>query len=247
VPATTDTSEVTRPGCAGVRWLTWAVMTTVPTEFATSQGGGRRIVPITVRSDSGSGVDELAKALASIAWSSLSHAYGPAGDVPGLLFAITLGTDDVRRAAWWEIWGNIHHQGTVYEATVPSVPFIHAIGRSVEAPDRVQALTFLRQIAIGDGPFAAAVRAAVRPRAESLVAGWRHEPEPIQRALLLLSTAYPEFLGQHPDLVRLVPDSMRDTWNEVVATSGFATDLDDDATDRQDGLEQWALAGLPRN
>jgi hypothetical protein len=222
------------------------LMPTPPSEFAATQGGAHRTVPIIVRSGVGHGaVDELAEALASIPWSALHHAYGPADDVPALLFAVTLATDDVRHAAWWELWGNIHHQGTVYEATVPSVPFIYDVARSVEAADRVEALSFLRQIAVGDGSFAADVRAAVRPRAEALVTAWRQEPELIQRALLWLSSAYPEVANQHSDLGRLVPESMRGTWNEVVTTSAFPTDLADDAMDRQDELERWALAGRP--
>jgi hypothetical protein len=222
------------------------VMPTVPSEFDTTEGGAHRTVQISLRSDVGhDDVDELADALVSVPWSALRHAYGPADDVLALLFAVTVGTDDVRHVAWWELWGNVHHQGTVYEATVPSVPFIHAIAGSGDAEDRVQALQYLREIAVADGSFAADVRAAVHPRAEELVAAWNQEPELIQRALLWLSSAYPEILSRHPDLVRLVPDSLRVPWNQVVATSGYRIDLNHDDMDRQDELERWALAGLP--
>jgi hypothetical protein len=49
--------------------------------------------------------------IAEVDWGALYHAYGPASDVPVLLGAVTVGEDATRRAAWWELWGNIHHQG----------------------------------------------------------------------------------------------------------------------------------------
>jgi hypothetical protein len=88
----------------------------------------------------------LSEELEEVPWSDLHHAYGPATDVPALLYAATLGDDMVRREAWWELWGNVHHQGTVYEATVPAVRFIASIAASGTHPDRVEAISFLRQI-----------------------------------------------------------------------------------------------------
>jgi hypothetical protein len=35
--------------------------------------------------------------------------------------------DATRQAAWWELWGNIHHQGSVYEATLPAVDLLIAL------------------------------------------------------------------------------------------------------------------------
>ncbi len=66
-------------------------------------------------------------ALDAVPWPRLHHAYGPADDVPVHLYAATVGQAETRAAAWWELWGNVHHQGTVYEATVHAVPFIAAI------------------------------------------------------------------------------------------------------------------------
>ena len=83
----------------------------------------------------------LADALDAVPWLRLGHAYGPARDVPALLYAVTVGGTDARKAAWWELWGNIHHQGTVYEATSPAVPFIAALAGRDGYPDRVQAVS----------------------------------------------------------------------------------------------------------
>ena len=62
--------------------------------------------------------------LTDIPWASLRHAYGPAGDVPGILRAILDGDQKTAKEAASELFGNIWHQGTVYQATAPAVPFL---------------------------------------------------------------------------------------------------------------------------
>jgi hypothetical protein len=62
--------------------------------------------------------------LDGIPWADLSHAYGRAEDVPGLLRAIASGDPEAVKNAIHELYGNIWHQGTVYEATSPAVPFL---------------------------------------------------------------------------------------------------------------------------
>jgi hypothetical protein len=221
-----------------------------PTEYETNQDGAPRTVQIAVRPGVGQRfVNQLTESLAAVRWHEVHHAYHEASDLPALLFAIVVGTDEVRSPAWWELWGNIHHQGTVYEATIPSIRYIESVASSREYPDRVEALSFLRQIAIGDGTFAADARSAFRPGAETLVAGWKTEPELIQRALVWLSSAYPDLASLHPGLVHLVPDSMREAWNEVCVRSGYPmgdqNEFTDEAMDRENELESWALAGWP--
>jgi hypothetical protein len=62
--------------------------------------------------------------LAEIPWGDLSHAYGSAEDVPGLLRAIASGDAEAAGNAVHELFGNIWHQGTVYEAAEYAVPFL---------------------------------------------------------------------------------------------------------------------------
>ena len=62
--------------------------------------------------------------LAEIPWHDLSHAYGSADDVPGLLRAIASEDAEAAGNAVHELFGNIWHQGTVYEATEYAVPFL---------------------------------------------------------------------------------------------------------------------------
>ena len=184
-----------------------------------------------------------------VEWGQLSDAYGAATAVPVLLYAVTLGDATTRRAAWWELWGNVHHQGTVYSATVPAIEFIASVAKTHHHPDRIQALSFMRAVALGDGENAAGVRAAVQQHVQALIAGLAQEPELVQRAVAWLATAYPSLVDQDERLVALVPTSMRPTWEEVVertrARGESAADdvVNDDAYDREDELERWMLAG----
>ena len=61
--------------------------------------------------------------LDAVRWHDLNHAFGPAGDVPALIRAVASADPTTRRQAYRVLYGNIHHQGTTYEATVAAVPF----------------------------------------------------------------------------------------------------------------------------
>ena len=65
------------------------------------------------------GAESLLGAVSAVDWSAVHHAYGAASDVPGQLPAVIVGDEETRDEAWWNLWGNIHHQGTIYEATAP--------------------------------------------------------------------------------------------------------------------------------
>ena len=53
-------------------------------------------------------------------WSTLSAAYGPAGDVPDLVRRAAAADE----AALNELWGTVWHQGTVYDCTPTVVPYL---------------------------------------------------------------------------------------------------------------------------
>src|SRR5581483_6556505 len=72
----------------------------------------------------------LLAGLDDIAWSSFEHAYGPADDVPELLRALVSGDEEQAEAAVHELYGTIWHQGSVYPATIPAVPFLIEIAVS---------------------------------------------------------------------------------------------------------------------
>ena len=54
-------------------------------------------------------------------WANLQHAYGPAGDVPALLEQLS---PDPESGIWEELWMRVCHQGTVYSASFPVLPFL---------------------------------------------------------------------------------------------------------------------------
>ena len=68
--------------------------------------------------------DGVLDGLADVPWADLTHAYGPAEDVPGLLRAAASGDAKASRDAVHELFGNIWHQRTVYRATPYAVPFL---------------------------------------------------------------------------------------------------------------------------
>ncbi|MFL5994643.1 MAG: hypothetical protein ACJ736_10060 [Streptomyces sp.] len=63
-----------------------------------------------------------------VQWHALTHAYGSAEDVPELIRSLYQNDDEAADEAIYELYGNIHHQGTVYSASAPAVPFLaHAV------------------------------------------------------------------------------------------------------------------------
>ncbi|MFF7987303.1 hypothetical protein ACFZDK_50935 [Streptomyces sp. NPDC007901] len=92
-------------------------------------------------------------------WSSFSHAYGSAEDVPDLLRALTGADAD---EALSELYGSVLHQGTVYAASAEAVPFLAGIAAAGHRTADV--LVLLGGMAESEdeyGVAAGAVRAAV--------------------------------------------------------------------------------------
>lgn len=91
----------------------------------------------------------MLEGLDRIAWNQLSHAYGNASDVPGLIRGLAAGTADVRQASLDDLFGNIWHQGTVYEATAFAVPFLLELVADAAIPERSHILYLLQAISEG--------------------------------------------------------------------------------------------------
>lgn len=89
--------------------------------------------------------------LDTIPWAELHHAYGPAADVPKQLRGLIASDGKTRDSALWELFGNIWHQGTVYEATAHAVPFLWEILLRAADCDRVGIAHLIGQIACGGG------------------------------------------------------------------------------------------------
>ncbi len=84
-----------------------------------------------------------------VSWAGLTHAYGPADDVPDLLRDLVSPDAARRRGALGELNGNIYHQGTIYEATAYAVPFLLEVLTAPECDEQPQLLHLLSSIATG--------------------------------------------------------------------------------------------------
>lgn len=104
--------------------------------------------------------------LDKINWSALNHAYGSAEDVPGLLRQRASADQKEASEAGYEFFGNIWHQGTVYQATSYAVPFLVELLERPATHDRPALVELLASIATGTSylevhsrlPFLAATR-----------------------------------------------------------------------------------------
>jgi hypothetical protein len=91
----------------------------------------------------------MLEGLDDIAWDRLTHAYGPATDVPQLLRDLAAEDAAVRQNALSALYGNIWHQNTVFAATAHAVPFLVELAASGRVPDRDGVLRLLSAIANG--------------------------------------------------------------------------------------------------
>jgi HEAT repeat protein len=79
-------------------------------------------------------------------WASLTHAYGPATDVPGLL--ADLRDPERRPRALAELYGTIYHQGRGFSATAAAIPPLLALLDDGVAP--AELLRLLTHLVVGD-------------------------------------------------------------------------------------------------
>lgn len=84
------------------------------------------------------------------AWEKLSHAYGKATDVPGLLEALGSSQAKARAQAIWKLGASICHQGTFYSATPPAIPALVDLVAAPKTKDRQAILKLLSSIATFD-------------------------------------------------------------------------------------------------
>src|SRR5215472_3324654 len=59
-------------------------------------------------------------------WSSLSHAYGPASDIPPLLRSVAadIAHSSPTEGPWFQLWSTLYHQGDIYTASFAAVPHL---------------------------------------------------------------------------------------------------------------------------
>jgi hypothetical protein len=91
----------------------------------------------------------MLEGLDKIDWSKLAHAYGEATDVPDVLRALASGDEEERLEAQGELYGNLWHQGTVYEASAYAVPFFIELLESPNVRDKAFILSYLESLSGG--------------------------------------------------------------------------------------------------
>jgi len=87
--------------------------------------------------------------LAEVPWATLTHAYGPADDVPDLLRGLRVGDPAVAEQALEDLYASITHQGTRYPATAPAVRFLAELATAPDTPNRHHILLLLAYAAVG--------------------------------------------------------------------------------------------------
>jgi len=185
--------------------------------------------------------------LEAVDWNGIGAAYGSAAEVPDLLSTAYSGDGDV----WFELWGMLCHQGTVYDASPIAVPFLAqlAIRREGDEWGRSQAGFLLASIAaaqsyvLADEPrrmlypdwsrepgepipsrdLARESNAAVAAHAASLADALNGAPPPVRAGILAALAAVGPLL---PESARkaLAP-LVRDPDVRVGAAAGIALDL----------------------
>ena len=71
--------------------------------------------------------------MATTDWTSLRHAYGPAGDIPSLLDKARRAPppSDHRSEPWFSLWSALYHQDDIYSASYAAVPELVGIASDV--------------------------------------------------------------------------------------------------------------------
>lgn len=90
------------------------------------------------------------KDINDIDWSKLEHAYGRAEDIPELLLMLRSDFEEDRENAIRSFYGNIYHQGTIYQATGYTIPFLLELLFDSDIDNKGSLLGLLANIAYGE-------------------------------------------------------------------------------------------------
>ncbi len=200
----------------------------------------------------------ILEAIASVGWTDLQHAYGRAADVENQLAALVVGDAATRESAWWNLWGNIHHQGTIYSATVSAVPILGRLSSWATFPDRVESILFLREVAASPGvvvwrieadetffdaeaqdALAKELAAHIDEIARARLRRWEAEPPEMRRGLLWLLSVLPHLHERYADLIQEErPSRFEAAWSLIARGAESEDDYDE-----IEEFERWILYG----
>lgn len=131
--------------------------------------------------------------LEAVPWADLTHAYGPASDVPGHLTALTSAEAPSRAEAWRQLDASIFHQGRVFPATSRAIPFLVRLAQWPQVLERTKILEFLKNLSGGrieSGPG--------MPNYEAELAAWHA----VQDALHSAVSAFADLLSDQDPAIR---------------------------------------------
>ncbi len=103
-----------------------------------------------------------------VPWEELTHAYGSAEDIPKLIKNLSTSDLELFDETLDELFGNIWHQGTVYEATTYALPFLIDILRKGKTIDNSYIATLIASIASGQGYYQAHSKVEIINQPENL-------------------------------------------------------------------------------
>lgn len=159
----------------------------------------------------------------TIDWPSLTHAYGPAADVPGQLRALLSPHKGTWDAALGKLYGNIWHQHTVYEASAPAAACLIDIAARPEVRCRPEILQLLRLIAEGTS-YHDVHGDSILFGAESKTPAWR---EKVERELGWVRAARAAVRDGVPTFIALLADADAETRAAAAYTLGTFAAEDD--------------------
>jgi hypothetical protein len=151
--------------------------------------------------------------LDAIDWPKLHHAYGAAGDVPDQLRALISPDPEHRDKALYELFGNIFHQHTIFEATSYAVPFLWEILGGPAPCDRRGVASLIGCIAEGGGynslrptrdeaAWIADIRVAVRKGLGTAIALLDSPDDTLRTLCAYILAHYPEDTAQSVPALR---------------------------------------------
>ncbi|MGI5147375.1 HEAT repeat domain-containing protein [Plantactinospora sp. CA-294935] len=151
--------------------------------------------------------------LDEIDWAGMSHAYGPATEVPELLRGLVSADPATREIALDGMYGAVHHQGDVYACTIACVPYLFEVVTRAGGAGRGPVVSLLASIggAEVDDPDEL-VRSAEAGRDEEDDDDVESWAENYRRAEAVVAAGLPVFLDlltdPDPAVRRAVPEAL---------------------------------------
>ncbi len=96
----------------------------------------------------------MLEGLYRVDWENLTHAYGSAADVPGMILALASPEKEERAYGFQLLRENLCHQGAIYEASGYIVTYLNQLLEHPLFEEKPQLLILLAHLARGKGPLA---------------------------------------------------------------------------------------------